>query len=143
MYQITSRQRHEIEAARTKNRNMRVELKLKVLCLHASGLSLERISELSGYAPSSVNQIIRQYVRFGLDFMLENHYRGNNRNMSFEDERALLAGFEEKRKQGQSVSVKDIAREYQKKVPHEVSPKTIYALLKRHNWNEKLQCSVL
>ena len=46
-YEITSEQQAEIEAARKKNRNKKIETKLRILSLRAEGKTLKEISEIT------------------------------------------------------------------------------------------------
>lgn len=83
-YEISQEQKAEIEQARKKNRNKRLELKLKVLSLRAEGKSLKEISEITDYNYMYVSKIVAQFVRKGLSYFTQNHYGGNRRNMTYE-----------------------------------------------------------
>ena len=56
-YGISQSQLVEIEAARKKNRNKNVERKLCVLVMCAEGMSLEEISEKTGYHISTASKL--------------------------------------------------------------------------------------
>lgn len=60
------------------------------------GKSLEEISEKTGYHISTASKLIARYMRDGISAIAENHYKGNRRNMSFEEEAAILAPFIER-----------------------------------------------
>ncbi len=126
----------EIEAARKKNRNKNVERRLYVLVMRAEGKSLEEISEKTGYHISTASKLIARYMRDGISAIAENHYKGNRRNMSFEEEAAILAPFIERAERGEMVDIKEIAAAYQKAVPHKVSDTQIYYVLHRHGWRK-------
>ena len=68
--------------------------------------------------------------------MLQCHYLGNHRNMTCEQEEAVLAPYLEKAEKGEIVLVAEIARAYQTAVGHTTAPTHIYAVLKRHGWRK-------
>lgn len=135
-YEISQSQLLEIEAARKKNRNKNVERRLYVLVMRAEGKSLEEISEKTGYHISTASKLIARYMRDGISAIAENHYKGNRRNMSFEEEAAILAPFIERAERGEMVDIKEIAAAYQKAVSHKVSDTQIYYVLHRHGWRK-------
>lgn len=135
-YEISESQLLEIETARKKNRNKNVECRLYVLVMRAEGKSLEEISEKTGYHISTASKLIARYMRDGISAIAENHYKGNRRNMSFEEEAAILAPFIERAERGEMVDIKEIAAAYQKAVPHKVSDTQIYYVLHRHGWRK-------
>ena len=135
-YEISESQLLEIETARKKNRNKNVERRLYVLVMRAEGKSLEEISEKTGYHISTASKLIARYMRDGISAIAENHYKGNRRNMSFEEEAAILAPFIERAERGEMVEIKEIAAAYQKAVPHKVSDTQIYYVLHRHGWRK-------
>ena len=135
-YEISQSQLQEIEAARKKNRNKNVERRLYVLVMRAEGKSLEEISEKTGYHLSTASKLIARYMRDGISAIAENHYKGNRRNMSFEEEAAILAPFIERAERGEMVDIKEIAAAYQKAVPHKISDTQIYYVLHRHGWRK-------
>lgn len=135
-YEISQSQLLEIEAARKKNRNKSVERRLYVLVMRAEGKSLEEISEKTGYHISTASKLIARYMRDGISAIAENHYKGNRRNMSFEEEAAILTPFIERAERGELVDIKEIAAAYQKAVPHKISDTQIYYVLHRHGWRK-------
>ena len=135
-YAISQSQLVEIETARKKNRNKSIERRLYVLFMRAEGKSLEEISEKTGYHISTASKLISRYMREGIRAITENHYKGNRRNMSFEEEAAILAPFIERAERGEMVDIKEIAAAYQKAVPHKISDTQIYYVLHRHGWRK-------
>ena len=135
-YAISQSQLVEIETARKKNRNKNIERRLYVLVMRAEGKSLEEISEKTGYHISTASKLIARYMRDGISAIAENHYKGNRRNMSFEEEEAILAPYIERAERGEMVDIKEIAAAYQKAVPHKISDTQIYYVLHRHGWRK-------
>ena len=133
-YEISQEQKAEIEQARKKNQHKRIELKLKV----PEGKSLKEISEITDYNSMYVSKIISKFIHKGLSYFTENHYGGNRRNMTYEQETVILAPYPEKAEKGQIVSVAEIAAAYQNAVNHAVSPTQIYAVLKRRGWRKAM-----
>ena len=135
-YEISESQLLEIETARKKNRNKNIERRLYVLVMRAEGKSLEEISEKTGYHISTASKLIARYMRDGISAIAENHYKGYRRNMSFEEEAAILVPFIERAERGEMVDIKEIAAAYQKAVPHKISDTQIYYVLHRHGWRK-------
>ena len=135
-YAISQSQLVEIETARKRNRNKNIKRRLYVLVMRAEGKSLEEISEKTGYHISTASKLIARYMRDGISAIAENHYKGNRRNMSFEEEAAILAPFIERAERGEMVDIKEIAAAYQKAVPHKISDTQIYYVLHRHGWRK-------
>lgn len=135
-YAISQSQLVEIETARKKNRNKNIERRIYVLVMRAEGKSLEEISEKTGYHISTASKLIARYMRDGISAIAENQYKGNRRNMSFEEEAAILAPYIERAERGEMVDIKEIAAAYQKAVPHKISDTQIYYVLHRHGWRK-------
>ena len=135
-YAISQSQLVEIETARKKNRNKNIERRLYVLVMRAEGKSLEEISEKTGYHISTASKLMARYMRDGISAIAENQYKGNRRNMSFEEEAAILAPYIERAERGEMVDIKEIAAAYQKAVPHKISDTQIYYVLHRHGWRK-------
>lgn len=135
-YEITSEQRAELESARRKNKNKRVENRLRVLLLRADGKRAKEISEITGFSSSTVSVLVSKYVHGGIEAITQNHYVGNRRNMSIEEEAALLEPFRERASKGQMVTVSEIAAAYQAAVDHPVGDNQIYYVLRRHGWRK-------
>ena len=135
-YQFTREQYAEIQAARKANRDKRIDKRLRVLALRCEGSSLKDISSATGFAISHISNLIRMYSEKGLNAVAGNHYHGNRRNMSKEEEAALLDRFQKKAEQGQMVDIRAIADAYEKSVGHPISNGQIYRVLRRHGWRK-------
>ena len=135
-YQLTREQCAEIHAARKANRDKRIDKRLQVLELRCEGNSLKEISAATGFAISHISNLIRMYSEQGLNAVAGNHYHGNRRNMSIEEEAALLDRFQKKAEQGQMLDIRAIAGAYEKAVGHPISSGQIYRVLRRHGWRK-------
>ncbi len=135
-YKITAEQKAEIEQARRKNKDKRVENKLKALSMRGDGARAKKISEATGYHPAYVSRLVSKYIHGGLEAITGNHYGGNRRNMSFEEEQEFLRPYIERAAQGQMLDTAEIEIAYEKAVGHHISSGQIYRVLWRHGWRK-------
>ena len=84
----------------------------------------------------SVTRLVAKYRDHGLEAISGNHYGGIHRNMSVEEEAAILAPFQEHAEKGEMVEISEIAKAYQSTVDHPVSNGQIYFVLHRHGWRK-------
>jgi hypothetical protein len=137
-YRFSEEQIAELEAAKKKNKNKHVDKRLEALLLRASGVKRELVSTKTGFCQQYISDLTANYQQNGLSAIVENHYHGNNRNMSFEEESELLASFEKLAEAGQIVEISDILRAYEEKLGRsfEKDHGRIYCVLKRHGWRK-------
>ncbi len=64
--------------------------------MRADGASAKKISEATGYHPAYVSTLVSKYIHGGFEAITGNHYGGNRRNMSFEEEQEFLAPYMER-----------------------------------------------
>jgi len=136
MYVFSEEEITAIEKARKENKDKRVEARLKALELRAKGATAKEVSEATGFHPASVTRLVAKYRDHGLEAITGNHYGGNRRNMSVEEEAAILAPFRERAEKGEIVEVKEIEAAYQAAVDHPISVSQIYFVLHRHGWRK-------
>ncbi len=94
-----------IKGARKANKDKQVEKRLKALELQASGKSAKEISAITGFHPAYISKIMAKYRDGGIEAITGNHYGGNRRNMSVEEESKLLEPFRQRASQGQLIEV--------------------------------------
>ena len=135
-YQFEEEEIEAIQAARKKNKDKRAEQRLKALELRAKGKSRKEVSQSTGLCKEYVSQLVKKYREKGLEAISGNHYGGNHRNMSEEEEGAILAPFKEDAEKGKMVEIREIAEAYQAAVDHQVSGGQIYRVLGRHGWRK-------
>ena len=109
-----------------------------VLNMRRLGKTNKEISEVTGYNPQRITEIVSQYINKGMDSLIGNKYTSNNRRMSLEEETQFLEQFREEAESGLLTSVKNILKKYEEVTGKGSNTSTIYALLKRHGWR-KLQ----
>lgn len=136
MYVFNEEEITAIEKARKENKDKRVEARLKALELRAKGATAKEVSEATGFHPASVTRLVAKYRDHGLEAITGNHYGGNRRNMSVEEEAAILAPFRERAEKGEIIEVKEIEAAYQAAVDHPISVSQIYFVLHRHGWRK-------
>ena len=135
-YKFSEKEIEEIEQARKENKDKRAECRSKALEMRAKGASSGEVSAATGFHAAYVTQLVAKYRDHGLDAISGNHYGGNHRNMSVEEEAAILAPFKERAEKGELVEVSEIAKAYQAAVDHPVSNGQIYFVLHRHGWRK-------
>lgn len=137
-YQITAAQKEEIEEIRRKNKDKRAEAKLRVLVMRAEGANAKQISKATGFHAAYVSTIVSKYLHGGIEAIVGNHYSGNRRNMSYEEEARFLEQFIDEANGGQITDVKAIKAAYDEIVGHETGRSQIYYVLHRHGWSKKM-----
>ena len=137
-YHINEKQVKELKSARRRNKDKNVEKRLKALLLHAEGKTREKIAELTGYVKSYISELVSKYCNCGLSSIVENNYHGNNRNMSFAEEEALLEPFRKAAEAGQIIEVSEIKRAYEEATGRSLDTNRgqIYNVLHRHGWRK-------
>ena len=120
MITFTKEEKQEIKAAREKNRYKNVEKRLEALELRAEGKRNKEISEKTGFHTQYITVLVSRYKSNGLSSITGKHYHGNRRNLSYEEEEAILEPFRQAAKAGKLVSVRDIEAAYQEAVGHSI-----------------------
>lgn len=135
-YRITAEQKSELEAARKVNKDKNVEKRLKALMMRAEGKSNTQAAVAAEFHPVYVSKLVSIYCNEGLAAITENHYTGNRRNMSLEEEAKFLEVYKKQAEQGKIVEVSAIERAYEEKVGHSIGGTQIYYVLRRHGWRK-------
>ena len=136
MYKFSEKEIEEIAQARRENKNKRAEVRLKALEMRARGIKANEIAEVTGFHSAYIAQLAAKYKKGGIEAISGNHYGGNRRNMSIEEEAAILAPFRERAAKGELVEIKEIKAAYQAAVDHPISVSQIYYVLHRHGWRK-------
>ena len=135
-YKFSEEEIAAIERRRKENKDKRVEARWKALELRAKGASAKETAEAAGFHAAYVTQLVAKYQDYGLEAITGSHYGGNHRNMSVEEETAILAPFKTRAEKGELVEISEIAKAYQSAVDHPVSRGQIYVVLHRHGWRK-------
>ena len=86
--------------------------------------------------PAYVSTLVSKYIHGGIEAITGNHYKGNRRNMSFEEESALLEPFMVQAEKGQLLDTAEVERCYEQAVGHKISSGQIYRVLWRHDFRK-------
>jgi transposase len=137
-YKITAENSKELREAMKKKENIRFYRKLQAAALRGEGKGNVEISGITGYHAVYVSHLVGIYCNKGLEGLCKDERKGgNNRNMTPEEEKAFLAQFEETAKQGQVITIDEIAAAYDEKTGKDrASKSTAYYLLNKHGWRQ-------
>ena len=127
----------EIQEARRKNRDKNVDRRLKALELKAAGRTGQEIAEITGYHSGYITKLAAKYRKGGIEAITGNHYGGNRRNMTYEEEAELLEQFIHAADGGPITDVSATKTAYDKKIGHKTGHGQIYYMLHRHGWSKK------
>lgn len=136
-YRFTEEEIAEIREARRKNRAKNVDRRLRALELKAEGRSGKEIAEITKYNRWYISKLAAKYREGGIEAIAGNHYGGNRRNMTYEEETEFLAQFINEADGGQIADVSAIKAAYDKKIGHKTGQGQIYNVLHRHGWSKK------
>jgi len=138
-HQFTEEQYAEVMELLKRTTEAKLRRKLEILQLRMEGYKDEEIAGITKYSKSRVSALVCVYAHEGISyFEQENRVGGHRRNISFDEESKLLAGFDEKAEKGQLITVQDIKAAYEKEIGHKTGGETIYRVLKRHGWRKVL-----
>lgn len=137
-YSFSQEQITELKEARKRNKDKNVEKRIKALLLRAEGIKRRDVAIQTGYEISYISQLTTKYQNNGISAIVDNHYGGNHRNMSFSEEEKLLQPFVERAKAGQMVEVREILSAYEVALGRtfEKDHGRIYRVLERHGWRK-------
>ena len=136
VYKFSEEEIEEIVQARRENKDKRVETRLKALEMRARNVKASKIAEVTGFHSAYISQLAAKYKNGGIEAITGNHYGGNRRNMSVEEEAAILAPFRKRAAKGEMIEIKEIKAAYQAAVDHPISIAQIYYVLHRHGWRK-------
>ena len=111
---------------RKRNKDKRAEKRLYALELRAEGKSAEEVSTATGFYSAYISHFTVKYLSGGIEAISGNHYGGNRRNMSVEEEALLLEPFRKKAEKGQIVEVSEVKASYEQAVEHKIGDSQIY-----------------
>ena len=127
-----------IREARRQNKDKNVERRLKALELRAGGHTSKEIAGITDYNVWYISKLASKYHEGGIEAITGNHYGGNHRLMSYDEEEAFLSQFINEADGGHITDVKAIKAAYEEKVGHKTGHGQIYFVLHRHGWSKKL-----
>jgi transposase len=134
-YIITEAEYEAAKEASRENQNKQIDKRLQVIIMRYEGKKDREIAGKLDFHRKSISQLCASFKQNGLEEYTKRKYGGNHRNMTKEEEKAFLAGFEEAALSGQLITIADIAAAYDEATgkKHE-SNSTVYYLLHKHKW---------
>ena len=96
----------------------------------------KEIAATCGFCEQYITDLVGEYIEKGLESLLSDKRRTNNRRMSFEEETEFLEQFGDTGEAGQLITVEGILRKFGEKTGKVSNTQTIYNLLKRHGWRK-------
>ena len=128
--------KQEIRVYRENNRDKRIEKRLEALEMRAEGKRNKEISEKTGFHTQYITVLVSRYKTKGIASIVENHYRGNRRNLSYAEEEQILEPFRKAAKEGKLIAISEIEKTYREAVGHSIGTAQIYYVLHRHGWRK-------
>ena len=137
-HKLSDEQIAELKEARKANKDKNVDNRLKALLLYSEGVKHSAIAGKTGFVASYITELASKYRKNGIAAIASNNYKGNRRNLTFDQEVALLLPFKEKAAKGQMVEISEIVRAYEQASGKslEKSNGQIYYVLARHGWRK-------
>ena len=133
-HEITEEEYQAVIKAEKATQNKRIAKKLRVIRLRYEGYTNQEIGQMVDLHKDRVHHIVSEFKFQGLDEFVRCKYSGNNHNMSYAEEQAILDSFSEKAQQGQLTNVQEIKAAFDAKLGRDTGRGYIYMLLKRHGW---------
>jgi len=135
-YTVSKEQAEEVSKLRKTIGDKQVDKRLRAVQLRGEGKKNQEIAETLETSSDVISQWVSAFAKGGAEALLPKKRDGHHRNMSYEEEAALLAEFEERAEAGQIVEVSEIKRKYEEQVGHSIGSGQIYFVLARHNWRK-------
>lgn len=137
-YKLSYEQVQELEGVRKKNKDKNIDDRLKALLMYADGMKHKDIANKTDFAQTYVTELAAKYRKHGIDAICGNNYKGNRRNIGFDEEATLLEAFKTKAESGQVIEVSEIKKAYEEACGITLSDTSgqIYRVLKRHGWRK-------
>lgn len=134
---FTEEQKEEIKLTLKCSKNTWEQKRLMILNIRAEKCSnTEEIAAMLRCSNSNVTHVITNYFRNGIESVKWNKKQGNRRNLTLEEEKALLEPFLEQAEKGQMLIIAEIQTAYEAKVERTVPKSTIYRMLARQGWRK-------
>jgi len=132
---FSEKQRAQIKHWKKKAKQVGLYKKLEILDYAAKGYSNAEISDLTGYSVRRISGLLTEYLQNGIGYFLEEHRKGGNRrNLTVDQELAILNKFRERAENGQVVNLFNVKKEYESIRGKETANSTFYDFLHRLDW---------
>lgn len=135
-YLISAENYQEILEAEKATKSKRVSKKLNILLVRFAGKNIAETAKQMNCSESRVKRTLAEYMKIGLQEFMKPKQKGNHRNLTVEEEKALLSRFEEIASSGKIVEVKEIKQAFDEQIGKETGNSYIYTMLKRNGWRK-------
>jgi transposase len=135
-YKISYEEGKEAQEARKTVNDKQTDKRLWAVQLRSEGKKNEEIAERLETSADMISRWVCEFVKGGVEALMPKQRTGRPRNISHEEEEALLKGFAQLAESGQIIEVSDIEKAYQEKVGHRIGTGQIYYVLRRHGWRK-------
>ena len=133
---ISPEQVTELAETRKTVRDKQADKRLRAVQMRGEGKRDAVIAEQLETSPAVVSHWVSAYVRGGLQALLPKKRTSHHWNMSYDEEAALIATFDDQAAKGQLVEVSDIKKTYEERVGHRIGNGQIYRVLARHGFRK-------
>ena len=135
---LSDEQISELKEARKVNKDKNIDSRLNALLLYGEGVKHSVIADKTKFVSTYITELASKYRKNGLAAIASNNYKGNRRNLTFDQEASLLLPFKEKAAKGQMVEISEIIKAYEQATGKslEKSNSQIYYVLARHGWRK-------
>ena len=135
-YLINAESYQEILEAEKATKSKKVSKKLSILLTRFGGKTISETAKQMNCSESRVKRTVAEYMQSGLQEFIKPKQKENHRNLTIEEEKALLSRFEEMASAGKIVEVKEIKQAFDEQIGKETGNSYIYTMLKRHGWRK-------
>ena len=126
----------ELQKIEKKKKDIKAYKRVQALRLRSIGKTNAEISEIIGYNPQYITDLVRRYIKEGIESIVNDKRTSNYRRMSKGEEKEFLEEFAEKAEAGQILTIDEIKKKFDEVTGKESHANTIYCLLKRHGWRK-------
>ena len=138
MYKFTDKQLKELQICLTDSQDKANYQRVMAVWLRAKcQMDAQTVADAIGWSVHSVHQIQSRYFTEGSS-IFDGPGRGGRRNanLSFKEEKKLLAPLLKSAEKGGVLIVSEIHKAYEGKIDKRVPPSTVYRMLARHDWRK-------
>ena len=136
IYTITKEEYEAVREAQKKNRYKRQDKLLEAVALRYEGYTDQEIACLLNFNRQSISRMIVRFKKKGLEEYIANHYKGNRRNLSEEEEQAALDEVAELAAQGHPAGVEEVRAALEKRPGRKSRTAYVYDVIHRHKWRQ-------
>ena len=136
-YHISEEASKELRREMKHCKGIKAYRRMEAVALRGEGKDNTEAGKLTGYHPDSVSKLVSQYVNEGIESLTQDGRKGgNHRNLSADEEQALLQEFCDAASEGQIITPAEIKKRYDEMLGRETKPNFIYAVLARNGWRK-------